>query len=221
MAAGALLAAHRGRFPGSPLIGMAAARLALSEGNRPLALAELETAARLAPSHPWIPELIASLESGRSTGSSREELGQVLAQMGIDRSADEEETDLPEEADGDAADLVSPSLAALYRSQGHLDQALAAYTRLARLNPDDHSLAATRDELEVEIAASVPTPFSSGASGGESVAGRMARLAAARPAVSRRAVEGYDSFYRSGTPEGSPDTGDYEAFRRWLEELER
>src|SRR5690606_33356789 len=131
--------------------------------------------------------------------------------LGLDTaSADDVEVDL-EIGHEEVEELASTSLAELYWSQGHADQALAVYTRLALQNPDDHSIAARRDQLEAEIAACAPVPFDSRVSGGQSVKQRMAILAAGRPEHRGVKPESYDGFFQSRAA-GEPDA-DHDAFR--------
>ncbi len=222
-AAGALIEAHGGRHEGSPLIWIAAARLALTSGDRERALTSLRRAHQIAPEHPWVSELLTRLGDAPIVIPAAEAITEALPERDtgslVEADSAGPEPDFGPHEHEDEEELVSPSLAELYRSQGHPDQALAVYTRLARRNPDDHSIAARRDELEAEIAASAPVPFDSRSSGGPSVADRMDRLSAGRPELPGTRPESYDSFYLS---QRADEAGaDYDAFRRWLEELER
>jgi tetratricopeptide (TPR) repeat protein len=117
------------------------------------------------------------------------------------------------------APLATESLAMLYRGQGHLDQALEVFELLAARDPENRALAARRDGVRQELAASHPRPFDAARSGGKSVREWLVAVAAAGPSPAPSA-SGYDAFFQASPVVPQSDT-DLAAFQSWLRELER
>jgi hypothetical protein len=139
-----------------------------------------------------------------------------VAEAGQEPVADAGE---PDGGAGEAPPIVTESLAALYHRQGHLEEALSAYAELAARDPSNDTIAARREAVRRELVAHRPLPFDSRASGGESVAAWLGRLAAARPRPGAGPAA-FDAFFEP--PPAPPDaTADFDAFQRWLQELSR
>lgn len=129
----------------------------------------------------------------------------------------EEEGDGPA-AGPDAPVLVTESLAALYHRQGHLDLALAAYAELAARDPGNSTVADRHAAVQQEFRKAQPLPFGASETGGRSTGEWLAALARVQPGAVRPAE--FDAFYQP--PPAPPEaTGDFSAFRRWLQELDR
>ncbi len=118
--------------------------------------------------------------------------------------------------------MLSESLAALYRRQGHLDRALEVYAALSARDPGNSALATQRDALAAEIAASRPLPFDARISGGTSLSQWFGAMTAAAP-QSPPAATGYDAFVGTDqTAQSAPhDMSDFDAFQDWLKGLPR
>ena len=192
----------------------------------------------------WAPELLVDTvlvpEPDKSTGAMEPVQGALEAPpMGSTSvGAAPVGTDSAEEASAEEADpeavlaadahaehsppetvpLITESLAALYRRQGHLEAALDAYSQLVSRDPGNASLAARQRAVAAELAERRPLPFDVAVSGGQSVPSWLGAIAAARPDTVNRPA-GIDEFYQ--TPEPPREASDLDAFQRWLEELDR
>ncbi|MBK7595822.1 MAG: hypothetical protein IPP98_02115 [Gemmatimonadetes bacterium] len=123
------------------------------------------------------------------------------------------------DADSDAPELVTESLANLFFHQGHLDRAAAAFRTLADRHPEQVEFVGRAEAIERDLQARRPRPFDSAVSGGTPLGEWLARVAAAAPAVSAR-DEGFDAFYEAPLP-AARDTADFTAFQDWLKGLGR
>lgn len=193
------------------------ARIMIDAGDHVAAQAALHRALRIDPSHPVVLETLAdATRTGGDLAASR------AWQEALDASLPEAE----EQGDEESSDavvgeemLLSESLAALYRRQGHLDRAREVYAALSARDPGNQGLAAERDALDAEIATSRPLPFDARISGGTSLGewlGALTRAEVARPP----AITGYDAFVATGPP-AERDMSDFDAFQSWLKGLPR
>ncbi|MBK6495055.1 MAG: hypothetical protein KA267_09065 [Gemmatimonadales bacterium] len=123
------------------------------------------------------------------------------------------------DAESEAPELVTESLANLFFHQGHLDRAAAAFRTLADRHPEHTEFASRAEAIERDLQARRPRPFDSAVSGGTPLGEWLARVAAAAPAVSAR-DEGFDAFYEAPLP-AARDTADFTAFQDWLKGLGR
>jgi hypothetical protein len=115
--------------------------------------------------------------------------------------------------------LLSESLAALYRRQGHLDRAREVYAALSARDPGNSNLSSERDALDAEIAASRPLPFDARVTGGTSLANWLEGMAGAER-NEPPPVTGYDAFVGADAP-AARDMSDFDAFQDWLKGLPR
>ena len=117
--------------------------------------------------------------------------------------------------------LLTESLAVLYHRQGHLDRAEEVYTALLARDPDNVGLRSRRDQVAAAAAGRRPRPYDATLSGGRSLRGWLAELAAVTP----RAPEvgtAYDAFFHTDRTAPPPDElEDFEAFQSWLKGLDR
>jgi tetratricopeptide (TPR) repeat protein len=116
--------------------------------------------------------------------------------------------------------MLTESLAALYRRQGHLEKAIEVYDALARRSPHNEALSARREALRAEFEGSRPRPYDSAVSGGPSVRNWLAGVAAAVPLQAPPGKTGYDAFFEPPTFPARP-SADFEAFQAWLKGLGR
>ncbi|MEO5825487.1 MAG: tetratricopeptide repeat protein [Gemmatimonadales bacterium] len=192
------------------------ARIQVDEGDHVGAQSALHRALRIDPSHPVVLEtLVHATRTGGDLAAGR------AWQEALDASLPETmgpADDDPIEGWGDEM-LLSESLAALYRRQGHLDRAREVYAALSARDPDNSRLASERDTLDAEIAASGPLLFDARVTGGTSLAdwlGAMSRAERIEPP----AATGYDAFVGADAP-AARDVSDFDAFQDWLKGLPR
>ncbi|HET9134973.1 MAG TPA: tetratricopeptide repeat protein [Gemmatimonadales bacterium] len=118
-------------------------------------------------------------------------------------------------------ELVTESLAALYRQQGHLEQAAAAYAALVEADPDNAELRGHLEAVRAQIVTQRPLPFSAEATGGRSVRAWLGGVALARPVPVPRAADGLEAFFAPPpAADPAPPAADLDAFQRWLQGLE-
>ncbi|MBA2291426.1 MAG: tetratricopeptide repeat protein [Gemmatimonadales bacterium] len=206
------LVRHPDHLPGLLVL----ARVLMDGGDHLAAEAALHRALRVDPSHPVVLETLAHVtRTGGDLAASR------AWQEALDASLPDEEG-RPEEDSGEAGGeemLLSESLAALYRRQGHLDRAREVYAALSARDPGNDTLAAVRDTLDAEIAASRPLPFDARVTGGTSLADWLRAMTEVEQAAPP-APTGYDAFVDTGSP-GERDMSDFDAFQSWLKGLPR
>lgn len=207
-----VLAEGLGRYPGFVPALLVSARIALAAGDRPAVVEALRAALEADRHHPMTVELVeahAPLLLARTAG--------------VDAVVFATEADIEEVAPGEveaSAEMVTESLAALYRRQGHLEAARQAYAELVARDPDNQELAGRYVAVQEEIAATRPLPFDAREAGGVAVRDWLARLASATPRTGRRPAASYDAFFEA--PPAPPSaTADFDAFQRWLGELQR
>lgn len=188
------------------------------------ALAEAEVVLReavgLDPSHPLVRDALGTLTApaesqvvtpGPAARTTPD--GPVPAAADSVALFEDDHQDEPFAAD----EVLSESLAALYRRQGHFEQAEAAYAALVERDPGNLEIATRYAEVVAEVAARRPMPYSATESGGRSVGAWLAQVAAALP-VRPASRAGFDAFYQA--PVAPPEaTTDYAAFERWLKGL--
>ncbi len=206
------LARHPDHLPGLLVL----ARILIDEGDHVGVQAALHRALRIDPSHPVVLETLAyATRTGGDLAAGRawqEALDAALPET--EGNADDE----PIESGGEEM-LLSESLAALYRRQGHLDRAREVYAALSVRDPGNSSLSSERDALDAEIAASRPLPFDARVTGGTSLAKWLEGMAG----VERNAppaATGYDAFVGTDAP-AARDMSDFDAFQDWLKGLPR
>jgi tetratricopeptide (TPR) repeat protein len=207
-----LVAEGLSRYPGFVPALLVSARIALASGDRAGLTDALEAALQADPEHPFTRELV-----------------EAHAPELVDRRAGGEsvvyatEADIEEVATADveaSAAMVTESLAALYRRQGHLEAARQAYAELVARDPDNTDLAGRYLAVQEEIAATRPLPFDAREAGGVAVRDWLARLSNATPRSARPSAASYDAFFEA--PPAPPSaTADFDAFQRWLGELQR
>ncbi|MEO8478577.1 MAG: hypothetical protein ABI542_03015 [Gemmatimonadota bacterium] len=200
------------RFPTFVPLLVVRARLALDIGDRAGLEEALRTGMDLEPDHPAIRELLEVHWPDQVAQAPRERLA-FAAEMMVEEVG-------PGEVAAGAA-LVTESLADLYRRQGHLEEARRAYAELVAREPENHSLIARHAAVQDELTASRPIPLDSRESGGTPVRSWLQGLAAQRPASRRvgTAMASFDAFFEAPpAPPGA--TTDFDAFQRWLKELE-
>lgn len=201
-----------GRYPGFVPALLVAARIALASEDRAALVEALRAALEADPDHPMTREL-AEAHAPALVARDPAEEAVVFA-----TEADVEEVDSDEVAA--SAEMVTESLAALYRRQGHLEAARQAYAELVARNPENTDLAERYLAVQEEIAASRPLPFDAREAGGVAVRDWLARLAVATPRTGRRPSASYDAFFEA--PPAPPSaTADFDAFQRWLGDLQR
>lgn len=201
-----------GRYPTFIPLLVVRARLALDIGDRAGLEAALRSGKDLEPDHPAIRELLEVHWPDQVAQEPRERLAFATELM-------VEEVGAGEVAAGAA--LVTESLAGLYHRQGHLEEARRAYAELVAREPDNHSLIARHAAVQEELVASRPIPLDSRESGGTPVRSWLQGIAAERPAARRSgtAAASFDAFFEAPpAPPGA--TTDFDAFQRWLKELE-
>lgn len=200
------------RFPGFVPALLVEARIALSSGDPGLLREALTEAHTADPEHPMVRELVLAHVPdliGEAADSSR-----------LAFAESDEVREFPVDEIMAGADLVTESLADLYRRQGHLESARQAYAELLVRNPGDGSLAERHAQVQEELAASRPRPYDSRIAGGVAVADWLARLADHRPAAPAARRASYDAFFEA-SPAPPAAKGDIDAFERWLGELDR
>ena len=210
---GAVVLVRKGtdRFPGHLPLWLTAAHLAVAMEDSSGVEEALRRALAIDVSHPVVREL------------ADEHAPQLLQHQEDAESLyfTDPEPEVPD-SDGDALpappELVTESLAALYHRQGHLAQALAAYSELVARDPANTTVAARHEAVRDELAAMRPLPFDARESGGRATGAWLAHLASLGPVRPRPAA--FDAFYDAppSTPEPAADFG---AFQRWLEELDK
>ena len=202
------------RFPGSLPLWLAAARLSIEEADSTALRVALGSALSLDPAHPlarelaggYLPELLAEAECAPEPEPDQG------AEPGLEADA--------EGAPGELDPVpVTESLAALYHRQGHLELALAAYAELAARSPSSQVAAERHRAISAELAATRPRPFDARLSGGRSTGDWLAAIASAAPSRQAEPTE-FDQFFEPSAPPAAP-TADFDAFQRWLQELER
>lgn len=208
----ALLEQAADAFPGRLQVLLTRARVAQAQGDRVQVARDLASVLAVDPTHP-----VARAHAAVAAPD-------VLAAVDAVPDADDHPVGEPldgGEGDDDASPpiLVTESLAALYHRQGHLELAAAAYRELLDRNPGDAQLAARHEAVRRELAGSRPIPFDARESGGESAAAWMARVTSAK-AVATRPSDGFDAFYEPPRAPAQP-AEDFDAFQRWLRELDR
>ncbi len=203
-------------------------RIRMDQQDWPGVEVALRAALAIDPSHPGVLEGMADLAdaTGRKAEGSawREALTEARTSGDSDpapaapSSADPQEA--PEDAEiGDPTDFIlTESLAALYRRQGHLEKAVEVYDALARLSPHNEALSARREALRQELLGSRPRPYDSALSGGTSVQAWLAGIATSAPAPTSPGETGYDAFFEAPPPPSHHST-DFEAFQVWLKGL--
>lgn len=213
----ALLERAVDQFPGAPVLLLTRARVAQAQGDREAVARDLARVLADDPTHPVARGLATTLapEVLTAVDAAEADPEPPLDGWPDDDSAGTE----PHEASAHTPVLVTESLAALYHRQGHLELAAAAYLELAERQPDNLALRTRHEAVRRELASSRPIPFDSRVSGGESAAAWLARVASART-VPLRARTGFDAFYEPPPAPAQPE-GDFDAFQRWLEELDR
>lgn len=215
----AVLADGLARFPAYVPGLLVAAAVCHEVGDTAGEEAALRAARVSDPGHPMVGEDPPAEPGDFETAG--DDLVEIQAFGGEDEEH-EETADIrlhPTDFDDDGPVLVTESLAALYHSQGHLDEAAAAYAQLVSRHPGDPGLAARHATVLNELAARRPLPFDARDSGGKSVAAWLATVAAARP-VPADPVAGYDAFFEA-PPAPVDATADFDAFQRWLKDLDR
>lgn len=200
-----------GRFPAFLPLRVVQARIALDQGDRPTLERALEAASALEPDHPALREMIELHWPERLSGAIPERLA----------FADEsvvEEFGPNEVAAGET--LVTESLAALYRRQGHLDEARRAYAELVARDPENAALIASHREVQEELLAARPLPLDSRESGGTPVRAWLQAVALRRPEGGHgsEAPSSFDAFFEP-PPAPPAATTDFDSFQRWLKEL--
>lgn len=188
------------------------ARLALDVGDRMGLEEALQAGLDLEPDHPAIRELIEVNWPDRVAVEPKEQLA-----FAVEREIEEL---VPSEVAAGAA-LVTESLADLYRRQGHLEEARRAYAELVAREPENRSLIARHAAVQDELAASRPLPLDARESGGTPVRSWLQGIAARGPTVRHHgtAAASFDAFFEAPpAPPGA--TTDFDAFQRWLKELE-
>lgn len=212
----ALALLHRGidQFPDHVPLRITRGRVALALGDREAARDDLRWVLDQDRSHPVARELAAQV--------APDLLAAAASATPSPEAADAEPIADAEAEDDAAPALVTESLAVLYHRQGHLALAVAAYAELAGRNPENQSLVSRHEALRRELAASQPVPFDARVSGGRSVAEWFARLGAAAPPIVAKPRTGFDAFYEPPPlAPAPPATADFDAFQRWLHELDR
>jgi tetratricopeptide (TPR) repeat protein len=213
--ASALLGKATDRFPGHLPLWIAAARLAAETGDPVGAEAALARALAIDPGHPVAREMAAEVAPGLLEGPP--EVDTLYFTEAVEAEGGAGPTN-DKGTESEAADLVTESLAALYHRQGHLALALAAYSELAARDPANTTVAARHEAVRHEFAASRPLPFDARESGGRSTQEWLAGLALVSPHRLRPAE--FDAFY--DPPAAPPEAAaDFDAFQRWLQELDR
>lgn len=200
------------RFPAFVPLQIVRARLALDVGDRMGLEEALQAGLDLEPDHPAVRELIEVHWPERVDVDPREQLAFAAGREIEERG--------PNEVAAGAA-LVTESLADLYRRQGHLEEARRAYAELLAREPENHSLMARHAAVQDELAASRPLPFDARESGGTPVRSWLQGIAARRPTMRPEggAAASFDAFFEAPpAPPGA--TTDFDAFQRWLKELE-
>lgn len=206
------LTQHPDHIPGL----MVLARILLDDGDLVGAQAALHRALRIDPSHPVVLETLAhATRTGGDLAAGR------AWQEALDASLPEAEghaDDDPIDGGGEEM-LLSESLAALYRHQGHLDRAREVYAALSARDPRNSNLSSERDALDAEIAARRPLPFDARVTGGTSLAHWLEGMAGAEQ-NEPPAATGYDAFVGTDAP-AARDMSDFDAFQDWLKGLPR
>lgn len=117
--------------------------------------------------------------------------------------------------------LLTESLAVLYHRQGHLDRAEEVYSALLERDPDNIGLRSRRDQVAAAAAGRRPRPYDATLSGGRSLRGWLAGLAAVTPRPPD-AGTAFDAFFQTdGTAPPPDELADFEAFQSWLKGLDR
>ncbi len=203
---GALALLHKGtdRFAEHLPLWITMARTAIDAGDGTLAETALARALMLDPGHPVALDLATATAPALLSAADDDPVFLDNDDEGL--------------ADPDAPVLVTESLAALYHRQGHLELALAAYAELAARDPGNATMAERHAAVQQEFRKARPLPFDVGETGGRSTGDWLAALARAQPGAVPPAE--FDSFYQP-PPAPAQATGDFNAFQRWLEELDR
>jgi tetratricopeptide (TPR) repeat protein len=187
---------------------------------------ELRTALALDPEHPVVLDALDQL--GRQRGTTPAAISPAPAMIGDFETvqSDDESAglvysdDLADEPPGQHAVVVTESLAMLYWSQGHHQQAIDAFDALIQRSPGNPELVVRRDAVRAALDASRPTPFDAVQSGGRSVRDWLASVAGVT-APAPRPVSGFDAFYETPVVPSAAEPGDLAAFQAWLRELDR
>jgi tetratricopeptide (TPR) repeat protein len=209
-----VLAAGLERFPGwvpGVLVGV---RVAAAQGDHAWAEAALRGVLESDPEHPVARELAAALAPGLLEAPP--EPAELLFTESLGEVAEGDDWPSAELPGG----IVTESLAALFHGQGHLDQALEAYAELVARDPGNRVLAERHEAVLREAQANQPPPLDARRSGGRSVGDWLGAVAAARPSPGRLPPASFDAFYEA-PPAPPTATVDFDAFQRWLKELER
>lgn len=205
------------RYPDSVPLWLSAARLAVAEADSTALRESLGKALALDPAHRVALELAGGYAPELLAEAAPEP---ELTVPGVEESVSQAETDEPVSTDPVP---ITESLAALYHRQGHLELAMAAYAELVRRDPANRTAAERHQAIGAELAATRPVPFDSRVSGGRATGEWLTSLATAGPARAPKPTE-FDRFFE---PESAPaevptaPAADFDAFQRWLQELER
>jgi tetratricopeptide (TPR) repeat protein len=187
------------------------------QGRLPEAEAAVREALGLDPDHPVARATLSEVRGGPTPEPILDDIDLVEGDT-PDEDAFSDVLAWPELEPDDQ--LVTESLAALYRQQGHLEQAAAAYAALVEADPDNDDLGAKLEAVRADIAAHRPLPFSAEATGGRSVSDWLAAVASARPPAARKPADGMDAFFAPPSAPTAEPVPDLDAFQRWLQELE-
>lgn len=181
-------------------------RIRLDQGETLAAEQALWEALRVDPANPVV---LRGLQLfGSSIPEGAEESGELLYTDDEPRLAESEP-------------LLTESLAALYHSQGHLDQASQVYSALLERDPENDALRSRRDRIAAEAEGRKPRPYDAVLSGGRPLREWLAALAAVAPPAPG-AGTAYDAFYETSAPSGAAhEVADFEAFQSWLKGLGR
>ncbi len=215
-----VVAAGLARFPGQLTGLVVQARIAIDRGDVALAGLALAEALERDPGHPLARDLADALAP--RAASVEDDAGPLIFTDDEPVGAAPDGVGAGGEPADEAPEFLTESMAALYHHQGHLEAALAAYAELVSRDPGNGDLVARHRAVEREVAASRPLPFDARQSGGRSVADWLGAVAAARPSTPPRPAS-FDAFFEPPAPPAPrPDPGaDFDAFKRWLEELAR
>jgi tetratricopeptide (TPR) repeat protein len=210
-----VVAAGLERFPGWTPGVLVGVRLAIAQGDSAWAETALRGILEADPGHPVARDLARSVAPGLLGGGPEPSGGSDLhgtLEADPPAAAEEHEEELAQ------GEFVTESLAALYHAQGHLDQALTAYRELAARDPGNAALGERAEAILAELLGRQATPLDARQGGGRGVGEWLAAVASARPSPGRQPAS-FDAFYEP-PPAPPAATTDFDAFQRWLKELE-